>query len=192
MRTFVLRLAVVVLVVVLLANSARFLVIDQPRRADVIVVLAGETDKRPARGLELLRQGFATRLILDVPAQAKLFQWSELDLAQRYVEALPEAASITVCPIYGLSTKAETQDVSKCLKDTTTRNVLLVTSDYHARRALSTFKKELPVYDFSVAAVYDPQQFGTQWWRHREWAKTAFNEGTRLLWWETVDRWRSP
>ena len=189
MRTFFFRLAIVVLAVLLLANSARFLVIDQPRPADVIVVLAGETDKRPARGLDLLRRKFAARMILDVPADAKLFQWTELDLAQLYVQALPEAASIAICPIYGLSTKAETQDVSRCLKDHPTHNVLIVTSDYHTRRALSTFTKEIPGYNYSIAAAYNPQQFGTQWWRHREWAKTALNEEVRLAWWEILDRW---
>ena len=189
MRTFFLRLAVVILAILLLADAARFLVIDQPQQADVIVVLAGETDRRPARGLDLLRQKFAARLILDVPAEAKLFQWSELDLAQRYVQTLPEAASITVCPIYGLSTKAEAQDVSRCLEDHPAQHVLLVTSDYHTRRSLSTFKKEVPGYSYSVAAAYNQQQFGTQWWRHREWAKTALSEWARLAWWEIVDRW---
>ncbi len=185
-----LRLAVIILLVLVLADAAHFLVLDRPRQADVIVVLAGETDKRPARGLDLLRQKFAPHLILDVPADAKLFQWSELDLAQRYVQTFPEASSITVCPIYGLSTKAEAQDVSRCLKDFPAKHVLLVTSDYHTRRTLSTFSKELPTYDYSVAAAYDSRQFGTQWWRHREWAKTALYEWVRLLWWEIIDRWR--
>ncbi len=190
MRTFFFRLAVVVLLVLLLANAARFLVIDQPRQADVIVVLAGETDNRPARGLDLLRQRPAARLILDVPADARLFEWSELDLARRYVETLPEASSINVCPIYGLSTKAEAQDVSRCLKAIpATQRVLLVTSDYHTRRTLSTFSKEVPAYSYSVTAAYNPQQFGTQWWRHREWAKTVLSEWARLVWWETIDRW---
>jgi uncharacterized SAM-binding protein YcdF (DUF218 family) len=188
-RALIIRLVAVALVLLALAESGRLLIIDSPRSSDVIVVLAGETDKRPARGLDLLRQGFALRLILDVPADAKLFQWSEFELAQRYVQTLPEAHSITVCPIYGLSTKAEAQDVSRCLKDIPAKHVLLVTSDYHTRRALSTFRKEVPGYDYTIAAVYDPRQFGTQWWRHREWAKTFVYEWIRLAWWETVDRW---
>jgi hypothetical protein len=189
MRALILRLIAVALVLLALAESGRFLIIDSPRSSDVIVVLAGETDKRPARGLDLLRQGFALRLILDVPADAKLFQWSEFELAQRYVQTLPEAHAITVCPIYGLSTKAEAQDVSQCLKNIPLNHVLLVTSDFHTRRALSTFRKEVPGYDYSIAAVYDPQQFGTQWWRHREWAKTFVYEWIRLAWWEIIDRW---
>ena len=38
---------------------------DAPEKSDAIVVLAGETNIRPARGLELLRQGTAPRAFLD-------------------------------------------------------------------------------------------------------------------------------
>ncbi len=174
----------------LLAFSGRILVVDRPRPADVILVLAGETELRPARGLELLRAGYASRLILDVPAAAKIFRWTELELAQQYVQQLPEASRISVCPISGLSTAAEVPDVSRCLRGSRVRTVLLVTSDYHTRRALSTFGKLLPDYRYEIAAVPDPRDFGAQWWQHREWAKTALNEWLKLIWWELVDRWR--
>ena len=189
MRKVLLLGIATVLGILLLANSGQFLVIDKPVKSDVIVVLAGETEKRPERGLELLRQGTAARLILDVPAQAKLFQWSELELAQRYVQSLPEAQSISVCPTEGLSTKAETVDVSRCLKGLSAQHILLVTSDHHTRRALVTFRKELPAYVFDVAAARNSTEFATHWWLHREWAKTYLNEWVRLLWWELVDRW---
>jgi hypothetical protein len=29
-----------------------------------------------------------------------------------------------------------------------------------------------------------------QWWQHREWAKVNFEEWSKLIWWELVDRWR--
>lgn len=187
-KVLVLGIAIV-LAILFFANSGRFLVIDKPVKSDVIVVLAGETEKRPERGLELLRQGTAARLMLDVPAQAKVFQWSDLELAQRYVQSLPEAQSISICPVEGLSTKAETVDVSRCLKDVSAQHILLVTSDHHTRRALVVFQKELPAYVFDVAAARNPAEFGTQWWMHREWAKTYLNEWVRLIWWELVDRW---
>jgi hypothetical protein len=171
------------------ASSGWFLVVDQPRKSDVIVVLAGETDKRPARALQLLDQGYAGRLILDVPND-KIYQWTLPEIAQRYVEGLPEAGAITICPIYGLSTKEETRDVARCLAAVGGRNVLLVTSDYHTRRALSIFQRELSGHGFSVAAAYDSGEFGEQWWRHRQWAKVNLYEWMRLVWWEVVDRWR--
>ncbi len=172
------------------ADSGRFLVVDEPRKSDVIVVLAGETERRPARGLELLNQGYAPRLVLDVPAGSKIYQWMQTELAEKYVEGLPQAKSITICPIYGLSTREEAREAGRCLESVGGRSVLLVTSEYHTRRALSIFSREAPNHDYSVAAAFDPREFGIAWWRHREWAKTNFYECVRLAWWELVDRWR--
>lgn len=176
-------------VVVVGATSGRFLVVNQLRKSDVLVVLAGETDRRPARGLELLAEGYAPRLILDVPAEARIYQSSEMEIARKYVEALPESGSITVCAIHGHSTRDEAQDVSRCLAGASVRSILLVTSDYHTRRALSTFNRVL-LADYSVAAVSDEREFGVEWWRNREWAKVNFEEWLKLIWWELVDRWR--
>src|SRR5579863_1209872 len=171
------------------ARAATFLVVDAPRPADVIVVLAGETDRRPARALELLEQGYAHRVLIDVPAEARIYTFTQLELAQKYVQGLPQAAAVGVCPIEGLSTKAETHDVEKCLGRENSTNVLIVTSDFHTRRALSIFRQQLPGRKFSVAASHDSAQFGTRWWTHRQWAKTLVDEWLRLLWWSVVDRW---
>ena len=186
------RISVVLAVLVMgfLAVSGRFLVLDQARQSDVILVLAGETDHRPARALELLNQGYAPRLILDVEAQSKMYQWSEADLAQKYAEGLGRAQSITICRIDGLSTKEEAISAARCLRQVGGKNILLVTSDYHTRRALSIFKREVPDRNFSVAAAFDAREFGVKWWQQREWAKVNFYEWLRLLWWELVDRWR--
>jgi uncharacterized SAM-binding protein YcdF (DUF218 family) len=189
MRKARIGLVLAIFVLALLATSGRFLVVNQPRESDVILVLAGETEHRPARGLELLTQGYAPRLILNVQ-QSKIYQWSEAELAQKYVEALGRTQSITICRIDGLSTKEEAIDARRCLQQVGGRNVLLVTSDYHTRRALSIFKHEVPDHNFSVAAAFDAREFGMRWWQHREWAKVNFYEWLRLLWWEVVDRWR--
>jgi hypothetical protein len=181
--------AIGLLVVALAATSGTFLVVNQPSKSDVMVVLAGETDRRPALGLALLDQGYASLLILDVPADSKLYQWDQVELARKYVEGLPQSSSITICPIYGHSTKDEALDVDRCLKGTRGRSVLLVTSDFHTRRALSIFNRVSPA-NYSVAAAFDPREFGVQWWRHREWAKVNLEEWAKLIWWELVDRWR--
>jgi uncharacterized SAM-binding protein YcdF (DUF218 family) len=169
--------------------SAWFLVLNRPEKSDVIVVLAGESDARPARGLELLNQGYAPRMILDAPP-ARIYQWSETELAERYLQSLPQAHQITVCPIHGLSTRDEAADVEGCLRGLGVRRVLLVTSDFHTRRALSVFRNRAPLYEYSVAAAFDSREFGVKWWRRREWAKVNFDEWVRLLWWEVVERWQ--
>lgn len=179
-----------IIAVLLFSTSGRFLVVNDPQRCDLIVVLAGETDRRPGRGLELLQKQYAPRLMLDVPANEKIFDQQTLDIAQKFVNSLPEHDRISICPIFGLSTKAEAQDGSRCIAESPAHRILLVTSDYHTRRALSTFRHELPAQQFFIAATEDPKEFGHPWWRHRQWAKMNFNEWLKLIWWEVIDRWR--
>jgi hypothetical protein len=181
---------VLLAIAVFLGNAGKMLVVDAPESSDLIVVLAGETDRRPALAIELLKRGYARKIILNVPAQAKVFESSELQLAQKYIQTLPQAGVISICPIEGLSTRDEARDAEKCLAREEGRRVLLVTSDFHTRRALNIFRKEIPGKVFSVAAARDDTQFGAKWWAHRQWAKTFLDEGLRWVWWKAVDQWR--
>jgi hypothetical protein len=190
-RTRFVLLFVALLIGVFLTTSGAFLIVNEPRKSDVIVVLAGDTDRRPARGIELLDQGYAPRMILDVPAAPYVFHSNELEIAQRYIQGLPEAMAITICPIQGLSTTAEADDAARCIQTLGAHTVLLVTSDFHTRRALSIFKRRLWKYTYNSAASSNASEFGAHWWQKREWAKTNFDEWLRLFWWEAVDRWRS-
>jgi hypothetical protein len=186
------RLRIVImlaLVLWLVAQSGSFLVVNRPQRADVILVLAGETDQRPTHALELLKQGYSSRLVLDVPADGRVYGSTLVELARKWADSLPQASAIAICPIHGLSTKAEARDASECLRNEGGSSTLLVTSDFHTRRALSVFGRRIPGRTFEVAAAYDSTQFGVQWWRHRQWAKTNLDEWLRLVWWQLVDRW---
>jgi hypothetical protein len=178
------------LLVVAAVKASDFLVLDAPRRSDVILVLAGETDRRPELALQLLAQGYGRRIVLDVPADAKIYEFTQLQLARKYIEDLPQAASVSVCPIDGLSTKDESRDAEKCIAREGGKSVLIVTSDFHTRRALSVFRREIPGHEYSVAAARDETQFGVRWWAHRQWAKTFAYEWLRLIWWKVVDQWR--
>ncbi len=180
----------IVVVVVLGSQAARILEVDDPQKCDAIVVLAGETNLRPARALELLRQGMARSMWIDVVARDRIFDRSLVEIAQKYTASLPEADRVKVCRVEGLSTFAEAEDVRRCLQPFPIHRVLLVTSAYHSRRALAIFRHRLPEYQFSVAAVHNPADYGMAWWTNREWAKTTLLEWVKLFWWEAVDRWR--
>jgi hypothetical protein len=171
-------------------NAGKLLVVDAPQPSDVIVVLAGETYHRPTTGLQLLDRGYGRRMLIDVPAAATIYKYSQVQLAEQYVHDLPEAASVEICPIEGLSTRDESRDVEKCLAHETGSRILIVTSDFHTRRALSIFGHEISGKSFSVAAAHDDSEFGTRWWTHREWAKTCFYEWIRFVWWNSVERWK--
>ncbi|MGA9530060.1 MAG: YdcF family protein [Terriglobales bacterium] len=190
MRFLWLSLVFVTIAALLATQAARFLVVNNPEKSDAIVVLAGETSVRPARALELLRQGMAPHLVLDAEAREQIYDETLTAIAQKYAASLPEANRISICAIEGRSTVAETEDVSRCLQPLNAHRVLIVTSDYHTRRALAIFSHRLPQYHWSVAAARNAAAFGDAWWLYREWAKSTFDEWTKLLWWEVVDRWK--
>ena len=88
-------LGLIAIAVVFAANAGKFLVIDAPEPSDVIVVLAGG-DRSPSRAsfAVLMEQGYARRELLDVPATARIYAFTQLQLAQKYIQDLPQGRSI--------------------------------------------------------------------------------------------------
>lgn len=173
--------------------AGRLLVTDHPEKSDVIVVLAGDSqDQRYRRGMELLRAGYGSRLFLDASSDSSYFGHTPAEYAENFLrqDAGEMSSRVSVCPFEEDGTATETLYVARCLAPLHARSVLLVTSDFHTARARSIFAQRLPQYRWSVAAAYDPRIFGVRWWRRREWAKTAFEEWLKVIWWNVVDRWR--
>jgi len=174
------------------ARGSQFLVVDAPQKSDAILVLAGETEKRVEHGVAMLRQGYAPRLVIDVEAGGSVYGFSKVEIAKRFIATLPpaDAARTSVCPTGARSTKEEAHAAAPCLGEVGAKKVMIVTSDFHTRRALVIFRHELPQFEFSTAAVRDAEVFGAPWWRHREWSKQFLDETLKLGWFEVVDRWR--
>ena len=201
------KVLVVILILVLLAlaavfaarNAGPFLRVNAPEHADVILVVAGgPDDSRFWRAVELMRAGYADKILLDAEAGGSKFGKTGAELAQDFL-IRNNARNTTVCPVYEDSTYSEVAYTAKCLEPLKVSSVLMVTSDYHTRRALSIFRARLPRYRWSVASVYVPYTMpdGTQvitadkWWQNRRWAKTILDEWEKWLWWQLVDRWKS-
>ena len=173
------------------AYLGRFLVVDRPAKSDVILVLNGDAnDRRFWTAMELSRAGYGDRVLLDERGGITQFGATEAEAAERFAKSRPEFTDVVICSGKMESTVGETEDADNCLKALHAHTVLLVTSDFHTRRAFSIFRQRLPQYGWSVAAASDPAFFGTQWWRERAWRRTILLESQKLLWWEAVDRWR--
>jgi len=176
------------------SRAGYWLVIDHPEKSDVIVVLDGDaTDGRYWQGIDMLRSGYGKEVLVDAMDDQLKYGKTE---AQSEKEFIHESAGVlepqvTVCSIRAWSTAEETRFVDKCLQKFRPKRVLIVTSDYHTRRALSVFRHELPQYEWSVSASHDPTEYGRRWWTHRQWAKRFLDEWEKTLWWNAVDRWRS-
>jgi uncharacterized SAM-binding protein YcdF (DUF218 family) len=192
---FVLLAALVYFVI---ADSAAVLVANDPSPSDVVLVLAGDrNDSRFWYAMKLMNEGYASRMILDVQGQVGQYGVSDSELAQAFVTRNASGRAV-VCEVLGDSTFDETMDAARCLQTLHPSSVLLVTSGYHTRRALTIFRHRLPQYQWHVAALGGPLEPGTpwvrtadQWWRNRRWAKTVLDEWQKWIWWCVVDRWRA-
>ena len=189
------RILVVVLLgiiaVFLFRHAGSFLVVNAPQHADLIVVLGGgDYDLRYWNGVRLMQEGYAPHLMLNVFSRGQTFGISDIELAKEFLNRTTPGQS-TVCPIWQNATYYEARYLAQCLAGSNVKSILLVTSEFHTRRALAILQKRLPQYHFSIYAAQDPFYFGQRWWTDREWAKTTLAEWQRYLWWLFVDRWRS-
>ena len=193
---FMARILVVLILALALAvpYAGSFLVVDRPVLSDAIVVLAGNpVNSRFDRGLGALKAGLGRELWIDADGRNRIFGRTMAQYAEAYMQTLPpeQAAHIHVCPIAATSTFAESAEAARCLAPQHPRRVLLVTSAYHTRRALSIFERRVPQYEWSVAAAYDENDFRQDYWNNREWLKTTVQEWAKLAFWEVVERWKS-
>jgi len=178
-----------------LPHAGSYLVVDRPIPSDAIVVLAGDTsNSRLNRGLQALKTGLGRELLIDEDDHGLVYGRTLAQIARAYIQALPpeQAAHIHVCPLEAKSTIAESGEVARCLAPLRPRHVLIVTSDYHTRRALSVFQRRVPQYEWSITASHDETEFRQDYWNHREWIKTTLMEWQSLAFWELMERWKSP
>ena len=155
-----------------------------PQPADVILVLAGDHyGNRILEAGKLVRQGLAPRALISGPSGE--YGSYECDLAIPFAvrHGYPES-------YFGhlehdaRSTAEEAAAVVPALRKTGARRVLLVTSDYHTRRAGYVFRRAAPDLEFIVVAAPDSDFSAQGWWRSREGRKIALYE-----WMKTVAYW---
>lgn len=162
-----------------------------PKHADAAVVLQGSMiaeNARIAGALNLLRQGIAGRVLLGVPKQS-YWGLAIAPIARTYLEknyGNDLAARVDFCETGNEvdSTWQEAQTLSVCIREHDWQSVVLVTSNYHTRRAHVVWMKTMRNNSSTriwVDGVADPE-FQRPWWRHRQSAKIWFFETTKLIW----------
>ena len=155
-----------------------FLVNSQtPESADIVVVLAGDIrGDRILRAVELVQQGLAPRILVDGAMQ--VYAAGEADAATEF--ALQHGASREIFepfPIHADSTLEEAQIVDAELAGRGIRKALVVTSNFHTRRALRIFEAVASgkvKYVMVAAPTPDFQPEG--WWYTRAGKRTLLLE----------------
>lgn len=157
---------------------------DQPKPADIAIVLAGDGyGNRILKGGELVRQGYVPKVLVSGPSG--IYGLFECDLAIPFAvrAGYPESYFIHF-EHDAHSTQEEAADLAPELRKRGARRVLLVTSDYHTRRSGRIFRAAAPEIEFTVVAAPDKYFSPHGWWHNREGRKTFLVE-----WEKTVANW---
>jgi uncharacterized SAM-binding protein YcdF (DUF218 family) len=157
---------------------------DEPVKADYAVVLAGDPEgRRILAAAELVKRGLVRQAIVDGP-RGSYGNW-ECDLAVAFAERKGYPASyFHKLPMEATSTRVEAQFAVAELRKLGARSFLLVTSNFHTRRAGRIFERAADGLDMRVISASDKHFTPDSWWRHREGMKTFYME-----WSKTVAEW---
>jgi uncharacterized SAM-binding protein YcdF (DUF218 family) len=192
-RTALIALCAFLFVPIMLgARSDRYPPIEKVAQRDAIVVLAGAFEQRAPKAFMLLREGVGKELIIDADDVQHVYGKTSADRAIAIAQTHGEFASkIDVCRMTADSTAEEALQLESCLRTIHARSVMLVTSRNHSRRALAIFKHSLPQYEWSLTIADEQQPEGSDMQSATS-AGAQMQEWLKMLWWEGVDRWKSP
>jgi uncharacterized SAM-binding protein YcdF (DUF218 family) len=162
-----------------------------PQHAGGAVVLQGSflgERARLAGAVVLLQQGIAERVLLSVPRESYWGQpispMVESYIARNYGEEVANRIDFCESGADVDSTSDEAATLAECIRERGWRSVVLVTSDYHTRRAgiiwRKTIRRRHLDVQLSVHGVIDPEFRSAGWWHDRRSAKTWFLEFTKL------------
>jgi uncharacterized SAM-binding protein YcdF (DUF218 family) len=184
-----------------LPAAGRFLVTEDPAEpADAIVVLAGSYPDRILEAVELYKQGLAPRIMIcrepDIGAFRRLTELGlevprPSDVNRMIAEQLgvPPSA-IELFERGGNSTYREAQAVLDEILRRRYRAILLVTSQYHTRRAAAIYRLLAGDQVKIIVRPARPDDLqGERWWQDRISARRVVIEYQKWLHFHLLDRW---
>ena len=179
----------------LLRLAGQLWVLDESaERADAIVVLSDDNydGDRAAHAAELYSAGLAPQIVASgrlLRPYAGLAEIIEHDLESHGVPA----AAIVKFSHRAANTREEAEALAGLVASRGWKRVLIVTSNYHARRTRFIFGRVFrPSFAVRVSAARDSEFDPSHWWESRLGRKLFFNEllGYAVAWWEL--RGKSP
>jgi uncharacterized SAM-binding protein YcdF (DUF218 family) len=164
----------------ILTGLGEFLVVSDPlEHADLIYVFAGDFwGSRVLLGANLGSMGWAPKVILS----GGLYQgrWaSDLSVDFAVQHGYPRSLFLPY-PMLAQSTVDEALAVRPIFHRLGAKRIILVTSNFHSRRALQVFRLYLPEFDFrmegSAEDFFDPHT----WWKMQQGRRLLFSEYQKM------------
>jgi uncharacterized SAM-binding protein YcdF (DUF218 family) len=181
----------------LLTAVGRYLVTEHPlAKADLVLVLSGQTLLRVPEGARIYHEGFTSKVLLtNEPRPRGMEDLLRVGIrfpdSQENALAILDALRVPRSDILTIqersnSTRTEMQSVARFLKRQPVRSLIIVTSKSHTTRAFKIFSAGLgPEIRLIMRPVpadpFDP----ARWWQDRTDAKEVLHEYQAL-----VDYWR--
>jgi uncharacterized SAM-binding protein YcdF (DUF218 family) len=152
-----------------------------PKKADIALVLAGDYyGKRLLEGAQLVKDGYVPRVLVSGPAGHYGFHECDLAIPYGVKQGFPESFFV-----HGEneahSTREEAHEMTAQLRKLGVKSFILVTSDYHTRRAGWMLRKEAPEMQVYVVAAPDADWELRTWWQNREGQKAVVTEWLKSL-----------
>lgn len=181
-------LVLAVIFVRLVATSAMttaggFLIQDDgPSKADAIVVLGGDRyGDRTVQAAQLVKRGYAPVVYVSGPARLMGYEsGDEVSFAEQQGYPASIFREVHLPPTVS-STQAEVRFLGGYLAGQGVKKILLVTSNFHTRRAEKLWRKEIPAIPVRVIPSADPFFTASGWWKSREGQKTFVNEWAKTV-----------
>jgi len=176
----------------ILRFAAESWVIDEPAaHADALIVIGDDNfyADRATHGAELYRKGIASEVVASgrrVRPAASIADLIEHDLVERGVPK----ENILVFSHDAESTKEEAEALAKLATQHGWKSLVIVTSNYHARRTRYICQKVFPQgISVSVAGARDGDFDPERWWEKRISVKLFTRELAGMVesWWELGD-----
>ena len=166
---FVLLLALAVAAIVF---PQKYLCVDSgPAQADVLVILGGGSAERPERAAELFKEHAAPRIIVSGLGDCEINRQLLIE------DGVP--ADVIKLETQSRTTRENAELTVKLLRKQKPARVILVTSWYHSRRALASFRHYAPDIKFYSRPSY--VDYARSDWPGRRFTRRIYLEYPKLL-----------
>jgi uncharacterized SAM-binding protein YcdF (DUF218 family) len=163
----------------LMRVAGRVLILDDsPRASDAIVMLGDDNynGDRATKAAELLKAGWAPRVVASGRYLRPYLSVPDLEEHDLTARGVP-ASAVVRFPSHAQNTREECSALSGFLAEKGWKHVLLVTSNYHTRRANYICSRLLsPGTDLHVVGAPDHAFNPDDWWQTRQGDKIFFHE----------------
>jgi uncharacterized SAM-binding protein YcdF (DUF218 family) len=173
----------------ILRLAAQTWIVEDPLdKADALIVLGDDNfyADRATRGAQLFREGKAPVIVASgrrLRPNARIAELMEHDLIERGV---PRERIVRFVHDAD-STVEEARALTRIVKERKWHSVIVVTSNFHTRRARYVFRRVFPPgVDVRIASARDGDFDPEHWWEKRKATKELTKEfaGMVMTWWE--------